>query len=300
MPQLRFWKQWRAFTLIELLVVIAIIAILIGLLLPAVQKVREAANRSQCQNNLRQIGIALQNCMDLHQGLMPGTGSYPMLLPSPGNGEGGVFFHILPYMDQQTIYNACYSSSGAGDPTGWDPNMPVYSPYIWWGIPQTFSNGSQVISLTGPPRVQNYSPPGYNMGPNSYGSSELAIPFTWGGQAARYPASITDGVSQTVFFVDKPNQCNGWWWDNGGTLFYYTQSWGPNPTFWYPVFNPTPAMFNNCGQSPGYRQPSSFHPGVIMVGLGDGSARQVSQGVSVPTWMASLTPNTGDLIGPDW
>jgi len=126
------------FTLIELLVVIAIIGILIGLLLPAVQKVREAAARMQCSNNLKQISLATVNCADTHEGkLPPGIGIYPMSQVSPNNGQGGLFFHILPYMEGQNLYNACLgtdSRNGSGNPTysAWNAqNYANPKPFIW-------------------------------------------------------------------------------------------------------------------------------------------------------------------------
>src|SRR5829696_6106048 len=104
----------RGFTLIELLVVIAIIAILIGLLLPAVQKVREAASRAKCTNNLKQIALACHNANDAHGRLPPAAGTYG------GAQYGPLFFHLLPFIEQQSLWRTASkvdTNNGAGNPT---------------------------------------------------------------------------------------------------------------------------------------------------------------------------------------
>src|SRR5581483_3510770 len=115
----------RGFTLIELLVVIAIIAILIGLIMPAVQQAREAARRTQCRNNLKQIGLALHNYHDAHRMFPPGyvdRNGNPNVTPDNDLGPGwGWASFLLPQMDQVPVYSQINFSAGVG--TG--PNTAV-------------------------------------------------------------------------------------------------------------------------------------------------------------------------------
>ena len=258
------------FTLFQLLLILAILLILLALFLPALVKVRMASLRRLGSNNLRQLGIATQNCCDTYGKMPPTLGAYP--INGPNGGVGSLHFFLLPFMEQANLYNlsndgnrfrASHEGTAAvviktflapNDPSA--PPVPVYDGWL---------------------ALCNY--------PANY------LVFEKGDK--RFPASIPDGTTNTMFFATRYQMCNGhphaWGYDG----WYY---WAPMFAYYSTeVFQVLPPV-KDCDPE---RAQSLLSDG-MQAGMGDGSVHFVSSKVSAQTWLHACQPDDGFPLGEDW
>jgi prepilin-type N-terminal cleavage/methylation domain-containing protein len=314
LPNRRNHPALSGFTLIELLVVIAIIAILIGLLLPAVQKVREAAARSQCGNNLHQIGIAAHSSHDAVGTFPPCFGTYPAGTPGVRNTT---MFWLLPYIEQSNLYQtAATTTPGSYDPATSERGLPAASqtPIKTYICPSDPSIEPQTGIPIGGSNATNNS--GIQEAGASYAANAQAFGVPNGTNSitnyagySRLAASFLDGTSQTILFTEKYCNCTDpkvnttagtTWARNNLENSTYAPTFANQSPYLGPVYTfqvqPTPFVGGLCD----YHLPSSPHTGGINALMGDASIKFVSAGVSKTTWWAACTPSGNDLLGPDW
>jgi prepilin-type N-terminal cleavage/methylation domain-containing protein len=323
--------HWRGLTLIELLVVTAIIGVLLGLLLPAVQKAREAANRAQCMNNLRQIGLGTQNLHDTNGKLPPTVGALPgMSLENIGT----ITFWMLPYLEQENLYKLALKNdlynSGNTDRTYVvktylclsDPSLGNdHSPDSW----ALCSYAANALAFSQAKYDKEGDPltcyvHGPLVSPANY--SKKLLPLTTGGK--KLPASFPDGMSNTIFWTEKYGICSpdgngndgGCQWaarfepqtcpyigfgPGRGDLAYGTNQ----PDEHGPVYGvagyfqvqPVPWL-GAGGCKPGIA--STGHTGGILAALGDGSVRICAKGMSPQTWWIAIVPDDRNPLPSDW
>ena len=296
----------RGFTLIELLVVIAIIAILIALLLPAVQQAREAARRTQCRNNLKQIGLALHNYHDTHNTFPPGFVQTPTL----HRNEATWMAFILPGLDQAPRYNQFDFSACGGCISPASPNAAAYSDPI-----PAFRCPSDTEA---PAALNTYGRGNYGanngIGPLNPPAGYAQVPRgalgLFDGNSKVRISDVRDGTSNTVAVTELRTFAKGAN-DFRGVMFYpegpFTHhNYSPNAKIadqlrsaWcqadaIPTCVGTYNAFNDKNMLYTAR---SHHTGGVHSLLADGSVRFISENLNLATWQNLAVPDDGLTIG---
>ncbi len=277
-----------AFTLIELLVVIAIIALLIALLVPAVQKVRESAAQTQCRNNLKQVGLAVHNYVSAF-GIVPGEGGAPATGGGPGN-SASVFFNLLPYLEQTPVYQ---SSGGPGQ----NQVLPLF-------LCPSDATGNGPAT----PALGSYN---YNLWVAGSASGGVFPPATNPATRLRVEQAMRDGTSCTIMAGEHVQLCGGAGGGGGGGGGMGpggANPWGTTGNKRVlgstSITNPRalavgvgPALCTTPPNPPlGVAWFSTGHDNAVNLLMGDGSVQGCTENVNVLTGLApALTSAADDL-----
>ncbi|MDB5336143.1 MAG: prepilin-type cleavage/methylation protein [Planctomycetaceae bacterium] len=318
-------RRNQGFTLIELLVVIAIIAVLIALLLPAVQQAREAARRSQCKNNVKQIGLALHNYHDVHSVFPAGVTN------GPTNNSGGapMYIMMLPFLDQGSLYNKFNFSLNAGD-----TYSALFQPLVNTIIP-SFNCPSSTAALnytvyggntvwyTQLGMTEYLGIAGSDQGPSIVSaaggpmSANGCFTYTarWGGAAKISTAQITDGMSNTAGVGEFSGLTKGQQYYAGNGRGDDAEPWclGEEYGWQYAVRTVTVApnsawFYNSAMVKPGYSPTPvtgrlndaalhSMHIGGIHVLMMDGAVRFISENIYLGTFKNLADKADGNVLG---
>lgn len=306
-------ERIRGFTLIELLVVIAIIAILVALLLPAVQQAREAARRSSCKNNLKQIGLAMHNYHEVYRGLP--VGNY-------GCCWGTWLVGIMPFIEQDALHKEYVHDRKYGIPVdnaryGHAANLPVTRRRIDVYTCPSDQPNAPISSITSHNYAVNFGNAGYaqaNLNNGPQGSLDnvtwLGAPFRISsGTTARNEkfATLVDGLSNTLLVMEvlqgKGTDLRGfaWWGDaSQATTYLPPNSNLPDRIYSATYCNNLPLQNLPCAVST-TTEPTMFasrsrHTGGVQAVMGDGSTQFFSENIDLQTWRALSTAHGGEPV----
>ncbi len=301
----------RGFTLIELLVVIAIIAILIALLLPAVQQAREAARRSQCKNNLKQLVLAIHNYHDTSRSFPPGEITIGGCCSTPSGTNWAI--SILPFMDQAPLYKQ-YNFNLPNENSA---NSPVVQQNLAvQNCPSDINAGSLMKPESGLGsglnyRMSSYRAVGGKTDANGqwWDSGEGSLPVNWKGplhmigQHNWRPESmrdITDGPSNTLMIGEMHTQTHprrGTFWGYSYTSYNSSDISFTQPRTLIPDYDRCVSIGGTGGSNACKRGWGSFHTGGIQFALCDGSVRFISVNINMNTLGNLATVGGNEVVG---